>query len=726
MKTAPLTLCRLKESIADLCADTEKQRQEAAAQIRDLKNREKQTKDELEKLRSGNKAYPKYLEHARSYLQRRLLEETGKGVDVHVLADLLDIKKDQWRNAVEGYLGSQKLSLVVPPKYARAALEIYGELDKKEYYNVAVLDTEKLSQSQPAVLKDALSGEVSVREPYIQPYIDLLLGKVIKCATTQELRQCRIGITDSCLLYHGFRLQHINPENYSKFAYIGKDSVRKRIRLLEQELKSMDEQKRPLEEIVLGCQRILNLERLGSEPEEYLEWLKDIGAWNEKQREKKLLLAKIEKLKTRDVDQLEQERKAVVSLCDGKKRERDELLNRIRDKENEISRCQNAAISLSGTLTDQERDLVKNSRLDMELAGYLSAKDHPRYDREKESYVTRCSRVSESRDTAFQDLMTIRTNYLRRYPNRNFPVNHKDNEAYAHLLSSLSCDHLEEYRQKAADQARAAVEHFKNDFMYKIRSAIREAMLRGDELNRIISRLDFGKDKYQFVIGRSKGADGRYYDMFMDESLEVNPSDLTDSFDNQLDLFTTQHENQYGVLINDLINIFIPPENATPQELEEAKRNMDKYADYRTYLSFDMQQLIQNEDEVIKIRLSRMIKKNSGGEGQNPLYVALLASFAQAYRINLSPKLERNPTIRLVVLDEAFSKMDAEKVASCIELIRGLGFQAIISATNDKIQNYVENVDKTFVFANPNKKSISIQEFERDRFQELVKDLEEE
>ena len=720
------TLCRLKESIADLCADTEKQRQEAAAEIRDLKNREKQTKDELEKLRSGNKAYPKYLEHARSYLQRRLLEETGKGVDVHVLADLLDIKKDQWRNAVEGYLGSQKLSLVVPPKYSRAALEIYGELDKKEYYNVAVLDTEKLSQSQPAVLKDALSGEVSVREPYIQPYIDLLLGKVIKCATTQELRQCRIGITDSCLLYHSFRLQHINPENYSKFAYIGKDSVRKRIRLLEQELKSMDEQKKPLEEIVLGCQRILNLERLGSEPEEYLEWLKDIGAWNEKQREKKLLLAKLEKLKTQDVDQLEQERKAVVSLCDGKKRERDELLNRIRDKENEISRCQNAAISLSGTLTDQERDLVKNSRLDMELAGYLSAKDHPRYDREKESYVTRCSRVSESRDTAFQDLMTVRTNYLRRYPNRNFPVNHKDNEAYAHLLSSLSCDHLEEYRQKAADQARAAVEHFKNDFMYKIRSAIREAMLRGDELNRIISRLDFGKDKYQFVIGRSKGADGRYYDMFMDESLEVNPSDLADSFDNQLDLFTTQHENQYGVLMGDLINIFIPPENATPQELEEAKRNMDKYADYRTYLSFDMQQLIQNEDEVIKIRLSRMIKKNSGGEGQNPLYVALLASFAQAYRINLSPKLERNPTIRLVVLDEAFSKMDAEKVASCIELIRGLGFQAIISATNDKIQNYVENVDKTFVFANPNKRSISIQEFERDRFQELVKDLEEE
>ena len=133
-----------------------------------------------------------------------------------------------------------------------------------------------------------------------------------------------------------------------------------------------------------------------------------------------------------------------------------------------------------------------------------------------------------------------------------------------------------------------------------------------------------------------------------------------------------------------------------------------------------MQQLIKNEDEVIRIGLSRMIRKNSGGEGQNPLYVALLASFAQAYHINLSSAVRQRPSIRLVILDEAFSKMDAEKVASCISLIRGLGFQAIISATNDKIQNYLENVDKTFVYANPNKRHISIQEFEKTEFAQLA------
>lgn len=55
--------------------DTEKQHQEAAAGVRELKKQEKQTRDELEKLRSGSKAYPKYLENARSYIQRRLLEK---------------------------------------------------------------------------------------------------------------------------------------------------------------------------------------------------------------------------------------------------------------------------------------------------------------------------------------------------------------------------------------------------------------------------------------------------------------------------------------------------------------------------------------------------------------------------------------------------------------------------------------------------------------------------
>ena len=61
---------RLKASLASMAADTEKLRQETVSQINELKKSEKLKKLELEQLKAGNKAYPSYLEEARSYLQK--------------------------------------------------------------------------------------------------------------------------------------------------------------------------------------------------------------------------------------------------------------------------------------------------------------------------------------------------------------------------------------------------------------------------------------------------------------------------------------------------------------------------------------------------------------------------------------------------------------------------------------------------------------------------------
>lgn len=719
-------LNRLKKSIAEMRKETEETQKEAEGVLRDMRRRERQIHEELTQLKAGNKAYPKYLERARKMIQQRLLETTGKAVEVYILADLLDIQDETWRNAVEGYLGNNKLSLIVEPAFSEAAMTVYEELDRNEYYHVAVLDTEKAGKNTYEVAENALSGEVEVRKSYLQPYIDLLLGRVVKCRDLSDLRKCRIGVTPDCMLYHTFRLQHMNPDNYTKFAYIGKDSVRRRIRLLEKNLADMEEEKKPQHAILKECKRILDMEALSEETNVYLEWQQDMETLKEKEKEIKRLEQKLEKLKAQNVDEWEKERDAVLKLCEGKREEQRAVDRSIFGLHAKMEGYRKESMEIQEEMVLKERAFESEEDLECEVRSLLEDKESIRYDRLKDTYYAKCKEAEEKREQAFQILLNARGEYARKYPNRNFSLSARDNEDYDHLLEIMECGSLEEYKKLAAEQAKSAALHFKEDFIFKIRSAIRDALQRKDELNRIISRLDFGKDRYQFVIGKNKGPDGRYYDMFMDDSLEVNPSNLKDSLDNQMNLFTIEHENQYGEIINDLINVFIPPDNAAPEELEEAKRNMDKYADYRTYLSFDMQQIIKNEDEVIKIRLSKMIKKNSGGEGQNPLYVALLASFAQAYRISLSPKIQRNPTIRLVVLDEAFSKMDGEKVASCIDLIRGLGFQAIISATNDKIQNYVENVDKTFVFANPNKKSISIQEFERKSFPELIKKLHEE
>ncbi len=709
---------RLKESLLDIQEELEEQRREADSDLRKIKKEEKDAREELKELKQGKKAYPRELEEARYELRNRLHERCGKFVNVQILADLLDIKDERWHNAIEGYLGGNKLLLVVEPGYAREAMDIYQGMDRKKYYRAAVLDTEKVMEDGHQAKAGSLAEEIVAKEPYVRAYIDFFLGNVMKCESIEELREHRIGITPDCVLYHSYRLQHINPENYTRRAYIGETSMRKRIRQLEEKCQKLQEERLPLQEMLEEIRKTMQLEMLLQPISDYLGWLSDMEQIPAKERRKKQIIEKMQRLKEESVDTWNRQKEEIQRQQEDKKAQIDQVQKDIWNNQRDIERFREELIQSESALAQQNQKTVENPGYEQEFQEYLAGKKSSNYEYLKRQRIAERYPKQEREEQAYQKLVDIRGEYLRNYPNRTYSAAIKNNEAYDKLLNTLQCDDLEAYRESAKEQARQAVEHFKDDFIFKIRSAIREAYQRRDELNRIISRLDFGKDKYQFVITKNKGADGKYYKMFMDDSLQINPSQLTNTIDNQLNMFTMEHEDQYGDLMNELINIFIPPENATKEELDEAKKNMDKYADYRTYLSFDMQQIVRG-DKDMTIGLSKMIKKNSGGEGQNPLYVALLASFAQVYRINLSPKIHRSPTIRLVVLDEAFSKMDAEKVASCISLIRGLGFQAIISATNDKIQNYLENVDKTFVYANPNKRHISIQEFEKKDFGEL-------
>lgn len=709
---------RLKESLLDIQEELEEQRREADSDLRKIKKEEKDAREELKELKQGKKAYPRELEEARYELRNRLHERCGKFVNVQILADLLDIKDERWHNAIEGYLGGNKLLLVVEPGYAREAMDIYQGMDRKKYYRAAVLDTEKVMEDGHQAKAGSLAEEIVAKEPYVRAYIDFFLGNVMKCESIEELREHRIGITPDCVLYHSYRLQHINPENYTRRAYIGETSMRKRIRQLEEKCQKLQEERLPLQEMLEEIRKTMQLEMLLQPISDYLGWLSDMEQIPAKERRKKQIIEKMQRLKEESVDTWNRQKEEIQRQQEDKKAQIDQVQKDIWNNQRDIERFREELIQSESALAQQNQKTVENPGYEQEFQEYLAGKKSSNYEYLKRQRIAERYPKQEREEQAYQKLVDIRGEYLRNYPNRTYSAAIKNNEAYDKLLNTLQCDDLEAYRESAKEQARQAVEHFKDDFIFKIRSAIREAYQRRDELNRIISRLDFGKDKYQFVITRNKGADGKYYKMFMDDSLQINPSQLTNTIDNQLNMFTMEHEDQYGDLMNELINIFIPPENATKEELDEAKKNMDKYADYRTYLSFDMQQIVRG-DKDMTIGLSKMIKKNSGGEGQNPLYVALLASFAQVYRINLSPKIHRSPTIRLVVLDEAFYKMDAEKVASCISLIRGLGFQAIISATNDKIQNYLENVDKTFVYANPNKRHISIQEFEKKDFGEL-------
>ena len=261
---------QLRESLRELRTEAEEQRKTAAGEIREFNRQEKEIREELRQLKQGKKAYPKELEEARQYIREGLKEQNGRYIPVDILADLLDIRDDAWRNAVEGYMGSNKLLLIVEPKFAAAAMELYQELDRKKYHRVAVLDTEKLPAAGSTVQQGALSEEVLTEVPHARAYVDFLLGNVRKCETIDELRECRIGITKDCVLYHSFKLQYIDPELYTRRAYIGEVSMRRRIRQLEELQEEIRKNREPHLELEASAGKLLTLEYLPMDLEEYL------------------------------------------------------------------------------------------------------------------------------------------------------------------------------------------------------------------------------------------------------------------------------------------------------------------------------------------------------------------------------------------------------------------------------------------------------------------------
>ena len=279
----------LKAALAQLREQIFEEKDDLQTQVKEERRTLKETERELSELHKGSKAYPRELIEARQYLYQKLSEQNGRAVKVSILADLLDISQERWRNAVEGYLGNNKLLLVVEPKYAKQAAALYQEMDHRRFFRVSVLDTEKVMERKHHVQEHALAKAVKAKEEYVRSFIDFLLGNVVKCESVEQMRQFSVAVTEDCMLYQGYRLQHINPDNYIKYAYIGAESLKRRMSMLKKKRDGLEKKLQPLWEELESFNELLTMESLSRDAGQYLEWLSDIRRISKQKKEKERL-----------------------------------------------------------------------------------------------------------------------------------------------------------------------------------------------------------------------------------------------------------------------------------------------------------------------------------------------------------------------------------------------------------------------------------------------------
>ena len=291
-------------------------------------------------------------------------------------------------------------------------------------------------------------------------------------------------------------------------------------------------------------------------------------------------------------------------------------------------------------------------------------------------------RSNNERDLAQRNLLQARRDYADRFKPCSFRIDAPDNEEYEAEQHILEESELPKYREKIKAARESAMEQFQNDFLSKLKSSIDQVREQVKNLNKALKQAKFGTDQYQFKVDRNPDyAD--YYDMIMAPEL----------MDGEGGLFALPFQQKYGKLIEALFSQIAMSDDTqlNARKQSELQQNIERFTDFRTYLKFDLETTDQNGSKQL---LSQTLNTKSGGETQTPFYIAVLASFAQLYQVNNPSSLASN-TVRLVVFDEAFNKMDSDRIVESVHLLRKMGLQAIICTPPDKLSDIMPLADRT-------------------------------
>ena len=299
--------------------------------------------------------------------------------------------------------------------------------------------------------------------------------------------------------------------------------------------------------------------------------------------------------------------------------------------------------------------------------------------------------TESQRDKLRKTRTTKRSDYNSIYK-MPYDIELESNRYFDKELEELEQIRLPEYLEKIKDSKQKAYNQFRDDFIAKIKSNIESVSKQIDELNDSLRKSVFGTDQYRFV--KSPRPEYRnYYNMIMDPLLMDTGG---------WNIASQSFNEKYQKEIDELFQLLIMNEtNVSAERRQEYEKSIRKFTDYKTYLVFD---LIVTNEQGEEQRLSRTLLKKSGGETQIPFYIALLASFSQVCRIR---NKTQNNTIRVIILDEAFSKMDGERIRESIRLLRRFELQAIFSAPPDKIPDIAPLVDRNIAVYKENKYSFT-------------------
>ncbi|MBN1873574.1 MAG: AAA family ATPase [Anaerolineae bacterium] len=657
----------------------------------------------IHQLRTGDQNASYETEAPEAVRLRQLLRaELGLSADeVIYLCTALTIPDESWQDAVEGLLGRARFDLLVPPEHYDAAMHIYQRRRIKDnLHSVGLPDTEQLLHSDHRANLGALAEEVQTDHPAARALVNLLLGHYVKCDNLDGLRHHRTAITRDCFVRRTYTSRHLNPHTYRRW-FIGKRAIPRQIEQHEERLTAITQEFAALQVQDTALRERLSLTR--DKVRDYVELEHRLPILTRLPDLEAHFATLQEELKGFDMQSVETLRAEVAAHQEQVRvleQQATELGESIGSLRKHIEMLQTETLP---TLEQQAAEALQTAMafLQEEGAPDLLEMAQQEYERRRqrqplETLLTNATQYENSYQSAEQrsrdKLREAKQNYSFTYQFGG--DNDEDAARYVQERDRYVASELPEYEARIAEQRELAEQELVENFIHRLREQIEDARQQLAYLNTTLASLRFGGERFEFIT-RPEPTLRQVYNMIMDSQAVLGAS----LFDSD---FRKRHQAGWDLLFERLTL-------AHDEDLQELR----ELQDYRNYLRYDIRIHYPSGDMAL---LSKIKAKKSGGETTTPFYVAMAASFAQAYRLN---QPQPSDTIRLAIFDEAFGKMDTARTASALQFMVDSQLQVILATPPDKAAGLLPHVDSVRTVVRKNNHAFVIEIDKREMLREL-------
>lgn len=635
----------------------------------------------LKSLEQNKVNFPPQLLQLRNEIQEGLKRIYNYEINVHIFAELCEITDQNWADTIEIFLGNRRFNLIVEPRYFDQALQIYSRIkDRYRLYGIGLVNTKQISR-YTSYEKNSLASIIDSENKDARAFINYTCGNVIMCDNAMELEKYPTSITNDLLIYRGYTVSSLNP-NVDK-PFMGKNAASRASTIWQEKAANAKSRYVELNSKMEALNDELELiERIDIRP-----LIDDL--------DKALLLQK-EKMALEDLNkQALRQRNATPSELQDDYEKVLHTIKSIDDKKIGFSmeiggigiRIQslNEVVAAKTTeldsLTESLKKLAKGSVVIEQQAKdeYQSILAASNFKTALEGYQERYRTEEKSYTTLCDSLVSKQFAFINKY-NSTFTIGLTEVKKYLAELNKLEKSELITYEQKVRQAREAAEVVFKEDFIAKLRNNILTAEQEIGKINETLSSIRFGNDRYEFIFPRSSEY-ASFYDMVTSELVDLNQG-----------LFTYDFQNKYDEQIRELF------ESLSVDELNSGGA-INKFTDYRTYMDYDIR-IITASGETMTY--SKVFKEKSGGETQVPFYVAIIASFVRVYT---KTGFSGGDPIGLVMFDEVFDKMDANRMRAMMRFISSMPLQVLIACPPQRMDILSEFAETTLIMVRQGNKA---------------------